>query len=61
MISAASSALGNNLGLGDNLALQVKDESEEVRRRRAQAAKDAGYSPAGASLVGQGAMSAGPL
>lgn len=51
MISPAGTALGSTLGLGNNLAAQVKDETEEVRRKRIEAAKTAGFSPAGQALA----------
>lgn len=51
MISPVGSALGGTLGLGSNLAQQVNDETDEVRRKRQQAAKGAGFSPAGQALA----------
>lgn len=51
MMSAAGAALGDTLGLGNNLAAQVKDETEEMRRKRIEAAKTAGFSPAGQALA----------
>lgn len=51
MISAVGSALGGTLGLGGNLAQQVNDETDEVRRKRLAAVKSAGFSPAGHALA----------
>ncbi|WP_018320242.1 hypothetical protein [Bradyrhizobium sp. WSM2793] len=51
MMSAIGSALGSTFGLGNNLAAQAKDETEELRRKRIEAAKTAGFSPAGQALA----------
>jgi hypothetical protein len=59
MISAAGVALGSNLGLGGNLAQQVSEETEDTRRRRIEAAKTAGYSPAGQAIAGSPAGALG--
>jgi len=60
MISAAAQALGAD-GLrafgGDLLQQQVADQSEELRRKRQQEAKQAGFSPAGIALVDFGRLS----
>ncbi|TQF28785.1 hypothetical protein [Bradyrhizobium sp. UNPA324] len=57
MSPAGSAALGAGYG-GSALQDQARGEIEEVRRKRMQAAKDAGYSPAGQALaIDFGAMS----
>jgi hypothetical protein len=62
-MSAAMMALGGLGGMGSvggyggaALREQVGEQSDELRKKRQQEAKLAGYSPAGISLVGMGAM-----
>jgi hypothetical protein len=50
MISAAGIAYNTTLGLGDSLAQQVGEQTEELRRKRMMEAKQAGFSPAGQAL-----------
>jgi hypothetical protein len=50
-MSAAGTALNATFGLGDELKQQAQGETEETRRKRMLAARQAGYSPAGQALA----------
>ena len=61
MFSAATMALGGLGGMaggygGDALRQQVGEETDELKKKREREAKLAGYSPAGISLAGMGAL-----
>jgi hypothetical protein len=57
ILSPAAQALGWSVGsAGEVLREQVDERAEELRKKRQQQAKTAGYSPAGVALSGMGLL-----
>lgn len=55
------SPAATDLGLGGDLASQVKDETEEQRKKRMMAIKQQAMSPGAMSLLGGGALGGGTI